>query len=288
MPWFSRSLTVRPGGDLRLAAAVSEPAEAAISTSDSAAIGALAAGAAHAGLVLDFDGVLAPIVDDPQSSRMLPGTRELLDRVADRLGLLAILSGRPAAFLRVCVPCDGVELFGSYGLEADGSSSAWLESVRTATAHLETQLRTADGIRVERKAISVAVHWRTAGDLAQAEAAASAAAYATAQATGLRVEPGKFVLELRPATEIDKGTTLTRLARERGLRTVVYAGDDMGDTPALRYARGAGGYALLVDHGHETPESLRGLANERFDGVESFQSWLADLADALESPGPSS
>lgn len=262
--------------------AVPEPAEAAISTSGSAAIEALAAGAARAGLVLDFDGVLAPIVDDPGSSRMLPGTRELLDRVAPRLGLLAVLSGRPAAFLRACVACDGVELFGSYGLEADGSSSAWIEAVVAATSRLENQFRTADGIRVERKAVSVAVHWRTAGDLARAEAAATEAAYAIAQATGLRVEPGKFVLELRPATEIDKGTTLTRLVGERGLRTVVYAGDDMGDTPALRYAREAGGYALLVDHGAETPESLRALADERFDGVTSFQRWLADLADALE------
>jgi trehalose 6-phosphate phosphatase len=107
-----------------LAAAVPGPAEAAISTSDSIAIGALASDPARAGLVLDFDGVLAPIVDDPGSSRMLPGAWELLDRVALRLRLLAVLSGRPAAFLRGCVPCDGVELFGSYGLEADLRSSA--------------------------------------------------------------------------------------------------------------------------------------------------------------------
>jgi len=98
-----------------------------------------------------------------------------------------------------------------------------------------------------------------------AEAAVTAAVERIAGEAGLRIEPGKLVLELRPPTNVDEGIALARLMADHELRTIVYVGDDRGDIPAMRLTISAGGHALLVD-----------------DGVESFQAWLSALARRLE------
>jgi trehalose 6-phosphate phosphatase len=53
-----------------------------------------------------------------------------------------------------------------------------------------------------------------------------------ASEAGLQLEPGRFVLELRPRG-LDKGGALTALVAERGARAVLFAGDDLGDLAAF-------------------------------------------------------
>jgi len=81
------------------------------------AIEALAARPQAAGLVCDFDGVLSPIVADATTSAMPPQVASALGRLARCLGLVAVISGRPLAFLRERVPVPGIPLLGSYGIE---------------------------------------------------------------------------------------------------------------------------------------------------------------------------
>jgi trehalose 6-phosphate phosphatase len=100
---------------------------------------------------------------------------------------------------------------------------------------------------------------------------------------GLRLEPGKLVEELRPPVDVDKGSAISALLAERqDLSAFAYAGDDLGDLPALRAARDAGGYALVIDHGQETDRRLLELADETFPGTEAFADWLGRLADAVD------
>jgi trehalose 6-phosphate phosphatase len=253
------------------------------------ALTALAADPAGAGLILDFDGVLAPIVDDPRSSALPGPAAAALARLAGPLRLLAVLSGRPAAFLADRVRAPGVLLLGSYGLEhirdgerhTDPAAARWLAPVQEAAQELEGRFAPARGIRVERKSVSVAVHWRQAADQAAAAGQVRQAMAQIAAATGLRLEPGKLVEELRPPVEVDKGSSVAGLIAEAGLAAAAYAGDDLGDIPALRAVREAGGYALVVDHGAETDPRLRELADQVFHGTGEFADWLARLADAV-------
>lgn len=46
---------------------------------------------ARCGLVMDFDGVLAPIVDDPSASALLPGAEDVLATLAEHLGVVGLL-----------------------------------------------------------------------------------------------------------------------------------------------------------------------------------------------------
>ena len=255
------------------------------------AIEALAKHPAASALILDFDGVLSPIVDDPTMSALPEGTEATLRNLAGTLGLLAVISGRQVEFLEDRVRVPGVPLLGSYGMEQswdgerqfDPEAKTWLHRVRAARQSLSAQLEFDQGIRLEEKSVSVAVHWRQAPDHDVAGRRVREVATRVAAETGLRLEPGKLVEELRPPIAMDKGTAVTRLLAQRtsgNLTTLAYVGDDLGDLPALQVVKDDGGYALVVDHGHETDQRLLDIADETFDGTDGFAAWLARLAEA--------
>ena len=161
-------------------------------------------------------------------------------------------------------------------------AKTWLHRVRAARQLLSAQLEFDQGIRLEEKSVSVAVHWRQAPDHDVAARRVREVATRVAAETGLRLEPGKLVEELRPPIAMDKGAAVTRLLTQRtsgNLTTLAYAGDDLGDLPALKVVKEGGGYALVVDHGPETDQRLRDIADETFDGTDGFAVWLARLAE---------
>lgn len=256
------------------------------------AIEALAEDPPSSGLVLDFDGVLSPIVEDPATSALPPHVAAILGRLAGRLGLLAVISGRPVEFLEDRVRVPGIPLLGSYGIEqswdgrrqVDPDAEEWLSQIHQASRVLAGTLARSPGIRVEEKPVSVAVHWRQAPDHAAAAQEVRRVTAHVAGQMGLRVEPGKLVEELRPPIDVDKGSAISALLTAKKLAVLAYAGDDLGDIPALRAARKAGGYALVVDHGPETDPRVLDLADETFAGTEGFAAWLEKLADALQAP----
>ena len=257
--------------------------------SRSTPIQAIADNPATAGLVLDFDGVLSPIIDDPTASELPGRVAGSLGQLARTLGLLAIISGRPVEFLADRIPVSGIQLLGSYGIErvqdgvrrVDPDVEKWLGQVSKASRALRSKLHGSSGVLIEEKAVSVAVHWRQASDKAVAADEVHQAAARVAAETGLRLESGKLTEELLPPVAVDKGSALITLLASKNLTTAAYAGDDVGDIPALRAVREAGGYALVVDHGRETDPQLLKLADQTYAGTEVFADWLADLAKAV-------
>jgi trehalose 6-phosphate phosphatase len=249
-------------------------------------IEALAEDPATSGLVLDFDGVLSPIIDDPAASELPDRTAASLVRLAGTMGLLAVISGRPVEFLEERIPIPEVQLLGSYGIEqvqdgvrrVDPDAMKWLGRVSEASSALRNLLGAVQGVRVEEKSVSVAVHWRQASDQAAAADEVHRATARIAAETSLRLESGKLTEELLPPIDVDKGSALVMLLASKNLTTVAYAGDDVGDIPALRAVREAGGYALVVDHGHETHPLLLELADQTYAGTDGFAAWLAELA----------
>jgi trehalose 6-phosphate phosphatase len=256
-------------------------------SSDDEVIQAIVAGS-DAGLVMDFDGVLSPITDEPARSELLPGTAQTLESLAGKLSTVALLSGRPVGFLAERATIPGVDLYGSYGLErlTDGvidvvpEAQEWTAAVQAATRELHRELDSIDGIDVEEKSLAVAVHWRRALDRAAAEQLVAPLVERIIDEFGLRREPGKCVEELRMPLAEDKGTALQRIIQADGLRVVAYAGDDRGDLPAFRVALASGGYALVVD-GPDAAEEVASVAGVHFAGPGEFQQWLQQLDDAL-------
>jgi trehalose 6-phosphate phosphatase len=186
---------------------------------------------AHSALCLDFDGTLAPIVEDPVAARPLPGVPELLARLATRFALVAVISGRPVDFLeQVLDSPPGVTLIGLYGLGQLGPDvQPWISVIAAAVA--DARAEAPEGVYVEPKGLTVTLHWRHA-----LEAGPWVTAFAARQEElrGLRVYPGRLSLELRPPLDVDKGTVVRALVGE--MEALAVFGDDLGDLPAFAAA----------------------------------------------------
>jgi trehalose 6-phosphate phosphatase len=197
-------------------------------------------------IATDFDGTLAPIVADPRAARALPGAVPALVRLAPAVGTLAVITGRPAAEAVAYGGLDavpGLIVLGHYGgqrwqdgeLSEPGSSPA-VQAARQALPDLLAGAGAPDGTWVEDKGHALAVHTRRTADPDAALRLIRGPLDDLAERTGLAAEPGRMVVELRPAG-VDKGTALTGLVRERGAGTVLFCGDDLGDLPAFAAVR---------------------------------------------------
>ena len=241
-------------------------------------------------LGLDFDGSLAPIVDDPAAARILPASREALARLVSLVGRVAVVSGRPAAFLAEHVGLADITYAGIYGLERwqdgrvvlDPAVAGWASVIEQAA---EEAGRVLPGVLVERKgAVAVTVHWRTTPEQGEAAAAWAAAA---AQRLGLHVLPGRMAAELRPPVPVDKGSTVAGLAE--GATAAAFAGDDAGDLAAfaaLRKLVATGGVEAAVTIGVASDESPAEVSAQDVvvDGPMGLAALLAQLADELNAP----
>jgi trehalose 6-phosphate phosphatase len=181
-------------------------------------------------ILTDFDGTLAPIVDDPADAIPLPGAADVLGQLARRYGRVAVISGRPAAFLDEFFGGRGLLLVGLYGLESvrdgeivcDPAAERW-RPVVADVATASDEHGPAD-VHVERKGLSVTFHYRGNPEL---EREALSWAQAQATASGLVLHPARMSYELRPPLECDKGTVTAGIVR--GMDAVCFIGDDRGD-----------------------------------------------------------
>lgn len=271
------------------------PVPSAPTADGQAALAALAAEPARALVASDYDGTLSPIVDDPAAAVAVPGAVAALTRLAARVGTVAIITGRPAAdavSLGGLGDVPGLIVLGHYGAQRwqDGVLSAppappGIEAAREALPKLLAEVSAPAGTTIEDKGTALAVHTRRTADPAAALELLREPLSRLADAAQLTLEPGRLVLELRPPG-MDKGTALRKLAAERGARSVLFCGDDLGDLAAFSAVRG-----LRADGipgcavASQSPESPRvaEAADLVVDGPHGIVRLLAALADAVQT-----
>jgi trehalose 6-phosphate phosphatase len=203
-----------------------------------------------AAIFLDFDGTLVPLTDVPEAVRVDPPLLELLTDLRDALdGRLAIVSGRSVATLRDLFGLHDFILAGTHGLEFAAPGSAVsapprLSAVDAAERVFDAFAADKPGLLVERKTLSIGLHFRRAPQWAEA---CRTIAQAVSMDTGLYLQPGKMLYELRPGGA-DKGTAVARLIADgpMGGSRPIFFGDDVTDEEGFLAAVQHGGCGILV------------------------------------------
>jgi trehalose 6-phosphate phosphatase len=240
-------------------------------------------------LSFDFDGVLAPVTEDPDASRPLPEALAAINALASAVRRVTIISARPVDFLRDRLDTlSGVDLYGLYGLEHshDGGPTvtepAALPYVPMMEELAERARAELPGCLVEFKRLSVALHYRTAPALASAVQEWAAA---RAGEHGLRVQAGRMVVELKPPVDRDKGRVIGEAVADAGCAW--YFGDDVSDLKAFaalrdRESRDAGFFGVCVAVANpETGQAVADEADLTFASPADLAAFLTRAAATL-------
>jgi trehalose 6-phosphate phosphatase len=255
-------------------------------------------------VALDFDGTLAPIVEDPDVAVIHHEAHDVLVGLSAQVGAIAVLTGRPARQVLALGGLDEVGdaigesgrelvILGQYGNERWTSNARRVVSPKppaglaSLIGELPRLLRSVDAADawVEEKGLAVAVHTRRTADPRAAFDRLLPVLTKAADARHLTVEPGRLVIEIR-AAGMDKGLALRRLVEEYDAEGVVFVGDDLGDVPAFEAVvelRAEGMPALLVCSGSDEESTLRDLADAVVAGPDGVMAFLRQLAADLRA-----
>lgn len=201
-------------------------------------------------VALDFDGTLAPIVEHPADSRMLPEARRAIVSLLDSPQTqVALISGRAIDSLRQAAdPDPRIILVGSHGAEFDEyqvvstsspSASQIVSDTLTGKDALEelerslnNQLGSISGILLEHKPHGIAVHFRGVAESDRASVNAVLAEHVLLFPT-LMTRTGKMVLEFSQSHST-KGDSIRILSGYYPDTAIFFAGDDLTDEDVFR------------------------------------------------------
>jgi trehalose 6-phosphate phosphatase len=234
-------------------------------------IARLAASPAEAGIFLDFDGVLAPIVERPEDAVAPPETRAELERLVGRYAVVAVVSGRASEDVRERVGVNGVVCVGSHGLELEPQAERWRRTLAAFAADAPWPRS-----ETEVKGLAVAFHFRGRADEGEAVRELDAIAE-SARDEGLVARYGRKVLEVLPPVGSHKGTAVRHLLSEHGLRRALAAGDDTTDIDSFAALDGLDVAVRVAVASAEAPSALLDAADIVVESPAEFLALLRKL-----------
>jgi len=269
---------------------------------------------------LDYDGTLTPIVERPEDAVISASMREAVRALAARC-TVCVVTGRDRRVVQQLTGLEDLLVAGSHGFDIwspelgtveYGAGVRFDELIERVTARLHEQIGSVEGVVIEPKRGSVAVHYRLVAEHERSRVAGVVDGLLAEHAGELKVTPGKMVHELQPAIDWDKGKAVLHLLDVLGLDgddvVPLYLGDDVTDEHAFEAlaSRGVGIFvgdpadpelggrgtaaAFALRSPEEVERFLRRLAREEpsrdfvlaYDGFEPAQE---GLREALTSTG---
>ncbi|MGY8523602.1 trehalose-phosphatase [Paracidovorax citrulli] len=231
-------------------------------------------------LFLDFDGTLADLAPRPdlvQVEAELVGTLRALHRHLN--GALAIVSGRTIAELDHFLQPLKLPTAGVHGAEMRAADGSRLEvpgfDLQALLPSLEALVADNPGLRLERKPMALAVHYRAVPAL---EAMVrESVADSLCNVSGAEMLHGKMVVEVKPAG-VTKGSAIELMMRSAPFagRLPVFAGDDVTDEDGFAMVNHLGGLGVLVGQ-------RQSAASVSVPAPADLRAWLHRSAQALDS-----
>jgi trehalose-phosphatase len=247
------------------------PYPSAVAATSDPLLERLAAEPHKAGLFLDFDGVLAPIVERPEDATPPPETRAELERLVRLYALVAVVSGRASEDVRTRLAVDGLVCVGSHGLELEPQAERWRRTLAAFAADAPWPQR-----EIEVKGLAVAFHFRDRADEEEAVRELDRIAE-VAREDGLVARYGRKILEVLPPVGSHKGTAVRRLLEEHGLRRALAAGDDTTDIDSFAALDGLEVALRVAVASAEAPRALLDAADLVMSSTDEFLALLQRL-----------
>ncbi len=205
-------------------------------------------------LMLDYDGTLAEVVDNPDEAHPHEEVPDLLTRLNEAHPVY-IVTGRTADDLSTLLHVEGLRVIGVHGMEEGVLGGEVTPSVSEEDLETLEEVRRdfpeLKGLKVEDKRSAIAFHYREVSD----EGREKLESWASQQPKNLSRLWGKNVLELRPEG-YSKGRAVERLVKEHSDKKPVFIGDDTTDEEAFEVLALDTGLSIKVGQG-ETKAQAR-------------------------------
>ncbi len=236
---------------------------------------------------LDFDGTLAPVVDRPDMAALSESMRRVVGTLAERCPVI-VISGRDRKDVHERVGLDTLVYAGSHGFdiawpdngtEPLADCTKFRDLLEEVGEALERKLGPVDGVIIEPKACSVAVHYRLTNE-AGAVAVKAAVKGLLASHPRLRGVSGKKVYEILPGLDWDKGKAVLWMLKALDLDgpdvMPIYVGDDITDKDAFNALEGRGIRVYVCDGADEALPAAADYYVKNPDEVGLLLTFLAD------------
>jgi len=220
-------------------------------------------------LMVDFDGVLAPIVPHHKDARMSTKTRRLLAACARR-GKVAVISGRSLKDVRRRVALPTVWYAGNHGAEwhmgkaraAANPPTTERRALIAARTEFEQLAQRYPGIEVEDKKLTFGIHLRALPRRSVGAFKKGVARIARQFSRSLDTVEGIQFISVRPLHGHTKGnaTQLARRLAPKGL-VPIFIGDDTTDEDAFRVLKDG----ITVRVGRTPKSAARFFVDSRSD-----------------------
>ncbi len=205
---------------------------------------------------LDYDGTLTPIVERPDLAVLPCKMRDILRELSLRC-TVAIVSGRFREDVQKLVGIDGLFYAGSHGFDIKGPTLSLIHPqaeniiplISEIVENIEIHLKNIEGVIIENKKFSVAVHYRLVERKEDVRKVKEYVYKVVNKKDSLRVMEGKKVFEILPALDWNKGKAVSWIIKALNINwddaLVIYIGDDTTDEDAFRAIR-TRGLGILV------------------------------------------
>ena len=205
----------------------------------------------------DYDGTLTPIVERPELAVISDDMKGVVEHVT-RKYTTAIVSGRSRENVEKLLGIKGLIYAGNHGFDISGpgvsmvypGAEETVPLIEEITSLLSDALSSIDGILIEKKKFSVAVHYRLVNEKEVPGIEKIVKGIINGNEK-VRIMNGKKVFEILPAIAWDKGKAVRRVMEVLGCswqdNSILYVGDDTTDEDAFRIMRTRGTSILVTE-----------------------------------------
>jgi trehalose 6-phosphate phosphatase len=239
---------------------------------------------------LDYDGTLTPIVDRPEDAVISESMREAVSGLAERC-VVCVVSGRDRKVVQELMGLDNLIVAGSHGFDIwspdEGTieheaGSDFADLVEWVESRLREEAGSIEGVIIEPKAASVAIHYRLVSEEERAYIKEVVDRMLAEHPDELKMTPGKMVYEVQPKIEWDKGRAVLYLLEVLGLDrddvVPMYLGDDVTDEHAFEALGGRGVGVFVGDVDDPEVEGRTTAADYTLRSVDEVEKFLDGLA----------